>query len=159
MALVIKEHVKNQSINEYIVGVFDKCKENKVIGCSLDQTIICNCKKFETFEIFCAYALKILDLINIKIIPDKYILNRLTKEGRNGNVTNIIGENLQPKEKLEYADHYKYLSLIYSELIKDVYESKEGFDLLNEVVKNLKNGLVKIEKIEFNMQKKKKKAR
>ena len=38
MALVIKEHVENQSVNEYIVGVFDKCKEYKVVWCSLDHT-------------------------------------------------------------------------------------------------------------------------
>ena len=57
---------------------------------------------------------------------------------------------------MECADRYRYLSLIYSELVKDACESKEGFDLLNEAAKDLKNGLVKIEKTEFNVQKKKK---
>ena len=96
--------------------------------------------------------------MDIKTILNKYILNRWTREERNGNVLNIIRANLQRKEKLECVDHYRYLSLIYSELVKDACESKEDFDLLNQLAKDLKNELVKIEKIEINVQKKKKEA-
>jgi len=68
--------------NEYVVAVgsFDEnCileKEYKVTGDPADQTSTCNCGQFNKIGILCAHALKVLDLMNIKLIPEQYILKR-----------------------------------------------------------------------------------
>ena len=68
--------------NEYVVAVGsldENCileKEYKVTGDPVDQTSTCNCGQFNRIEILCAHALKVLDLMNIKLIPEQYILKR-----------------------------------------------------------------------------------
>ena len=53
----------------------------------LRKTISCSCRKFETFGILCCHAVKVFDLLDIKIIPDIYILKRWTRNAKNGYVS------------------------------------------------------------------------
>ncbi|CAO2034992.1 unnamed protein product [Urochloa humidicola] len=67
---------------EYIISIIDKEKQFKVYGNSTDQTVSCSCGKFETKGFLCSHALKVLDAMDIKYLPDRYILKRWTKYAR-----------------------------------------------------------------------------
>jgi zinc finger SWIM domain-containing protein 3 len=66
--------IKNLKDGLYIVINYDDNKEHKVIGNFEDQMVACDCRKFETHDILCSHALKVLDAMNIKLIPSHYIL-------------------------------------------------------------------------------------
>jgi zinc finger SWIM domain-containing protein 3 len=40
----------------------------------LESSVKCSCKKFEFAGILCSHALKVLDINNIKSVPQMYIL-------------------------------------------------------------------------------------
>ncbi|WOK96746.1 hypothetical protein Cni_G05453 [Canna indica] len=48
-----------------------------------------SCHKFETIGILCKHALKVLDVVNLNAIPNRYILRRWTKDAKN----RVINEN------------------------------------------------------------------
>jgi len=102
--------------NEYVVAVgsFDEnCileKEYKVTGDPADQTSTCNCGQFNRIRILCAHALKVLDLMNIKLIPEQYILKRWTREARSGAVQDNQGRNIIENPKLDAMLCYKNMT-------------------------------------------------
>jgi len=49
---------------------------------ALDGSGSCSCKKFEAVGIQCCHVLKVLDLKNIKGLPEQYILKRWRKDAR-----------------------------------------------------------------------------
>jgi hypothetical protein len=59
-------------------------KEYKIIGDPLKQTSTCSCGQYNRIGVLCGYALKVLDLMNIKTLSTQYILKRWTREARNG---------------------------------------------------------------------------
>ena len=72
-----------------------KMENIKYYICSpINQTISFSCRKFETFGILCCHALKVFDILDIKIIPDAYILKRWTREAKNGYVIDGSGRDV-----------------------------------------------------------------
>ena len=67
---------------EYMVKIGSLCEnptfeeEYKVIGNPSEQTARCSCGQFERIGILCSLALKILDIMNIKLLPGHYIFKR-----------------------------------------------------------------------------------
>jgi zinc finger SWIM domain-containing protein 3 len=57
-------------------------EERMVTGDPLNQTVCCSCGMFKRARILCAHGLKVLDLMNIKMLPTHYILKRWTREAR-----------------------------------------------------------------------------
>jgi zinc finger SWIM domain-containing protein 3 len=51
-------------------------EERIVTGDPLNQTVYCSRGMFNRVGILCAYGLKVLDLMNIKMLPTQYILKR-----------------------------------------------------------------------------------
>jgi hypothetical protein len=78
--------------NEYLVAIasLDK-EEHKVIGNPLEQTATCSCKQFSSTGILCAHALKVLDIMNVKLLPTHYVLKRWTCEARHGTIQDTQG--------------------------------------------------------------------
>ena len=68
----------NSSLFEYKVCMYGHTREHNVIFNSMDQTVVCSCKKFEFVGFLCSHALKVLDIQNIKLLPSLYILKRWT---------------------------------------------------------------------------------
>ncbi|PNY03008.1 protein FAR1-related sequence 5-like [Trifolium pratense] len=68
----------------YAVTNYDNPKERIVMGNPVEQYVYCDCRKFETHGILCSHALKVLDVMNIKLIPEHYILKRWTRDARLG---------------------------------------------------------------------------
>ncbi|KAK3125057.1 hypothetical protein QOZ80_7BG0599430 [Eleusine coracana subsp. coracana] len=70
------------TISEYKIVLDDKPSESIVKFDALDGSATCSCKKFETVGIQCCHILKVLDLKNIKELPEQYILKRWRKDAR-----------------------------------------------------------------------------
>jgi zinc finger SWIM domain-containing protein 3 len=115
IANYIKDSVQTDSITEFSVGT---CSPEgkptngygyKVYVHPVNQIFSCSCKKFEKHGILCSHALKSLDMMNIKWIPEAYILQRWTKEARSGIVQDNNGKDIVEDPKLEKLHRYKSL--------------------------------------------------
>ena len=82
-----------------LLGEVSSELEYTVIGDPLNQKASCSCRMFERAGILCAHGLKVLDLMNIKKLPPHYILNRWTREARNGNIQDRQGRNVVANPK------------------------------------------------------------
>ena len=78
--------------NKYVVAVGNLSgelsfeDERIVTADPLNQTIYCSCQMFDRIGILCAHGLKVLDLMNIKLLPTHYVLKRWTREARTGSI-------------------------------------------------------------------------
>ena len=126
--------------NEYVVAVgsFDEnCileKEYKVTGDPADQTSTCNCGQFNRIGILCAHALKVLDLMNIKLIPEQYILKRWTREARSGAVQDNQGRNIIEDPKLDAMLCYKNMTRKFLNLAHQTASHPRCVLLVNEAL-------------------------
>ena len=102
--------------NEYLVAIgsldenFTLEKEYKVTGDPSDQTSTCSCGQFNRIGILCGHALKVLNLMNVKLLPAQYILKRWTREARSGTVQDNQGRNIIENPKLDDMLHYKNMT-------------------------------------------------
>ncbi|KAK3158131.1 hypothetical protein QOZ80_2AG0133280 [Eleusine coracana subsp. coracana] len=67
----IVNRYENGPCREYIVAILEKERQYKVSGNPSEQTVSCSCRKFETLGFLCSHALKILDTMDIKYLPDR----------------------------------------------------------------------------------------
>ena len=72
----------------------------------LDETLSCSCRKFESFGILCRHGLKVLDVLNIKLIPNKYIMKMWRRDAKDGSGKNCTTHNIKPDTRLEFVDRY-----------------------------------------------------
>jgi zinc finger SWIM domain-containing protein 3 len=96
-------HVAIGSLDENLI--FEK--EYKVTGDPLEQTSICSCGQFDRFGVLCAHALKVLNLMNIKLILAQYVLKRWTREARCGIIQDNQGRTIIETTKLDDMLRYK----------------------------------------------------
>ncbi|XP_028087473.1 protein FAR1-RELATED SEQUENCE 9-like [Camellia sinensis] len=69
---------------KYVIGLYGEDREYIVMGAmefdnlggKMLQNVRCTCRKFESFEILCGYAIKVLHQMNVMEISDRYILVR-----------------------------------------------------------------------------------
>lgn len=61
---------------------YDNAKERIEMRNHMEQKVSCACRVFETHFILSSQALKVLDVIHIKLIPEYNILKRWTREAR-----------------------------------------------------------------------------
>lgn len=100
-------------------------QERIVISDPLNQTVSCSCGMFNRTGILCAHGLKVLDLMNIKILPTHYVLKRWTKAARNGSVQDKEGRNVVANPMLESQLRYKDLSHKFLNLAHKAVHSPE----------------------------------
>ena len=50
----------------------------------LNETLSCTCRKFESFGILCRHGLKVFDVLDIKLIPNRYIMKRWRRDAKDG---------------------------------------------------------------------------
>ena len=87
----------------------------------------CSCKKFEFVGILCCHALKILDINNIKKIPEQYVLNRWTVDAKVVHIKSNSETHEDPKTKL--SKRRKELCRMYIHLATRAAESDETYFL------------------------------
>ncbi|KAJ3678640.1 hypothetical protein LUZ60_002443 [Juncus effusus] len=141
MGAYVKPAFEGRNPNEFLVSVGDLENEShyekcfKVIGNASDQIVTCNCNKFQSFGILCGHALKVLDLMNIKLLPDKYILKRWTKEARTG--TGINNNPQNSNSKLNVSNRHKILCQKFFKIAARAANFEESFVLLDNLLVEL----------------------
>ncbi|KAG8070950.1 hypothetical protein GUJ93_ZPchr0006g40630 [Zizania palustris] len=117
---------------EYIVAILEKEKQYKVHGNPSEHTVTCSCRKFETLGFLCSHALKVLDTMDIKYMPERYILKRWTKHGRCLTAPQVEGRKVQADTTLEFSSRYEYLCPIYVRLVARASECEESYRVLHQ---------------------------
>jgi hypothetical protein len=142
-AAIIKHRSESQSVHEYIVGLYEKDKEYKVIFDHDNKIISYSCMKFEIFGILCCHALKVFDLLDIKRIPDAYILERWTREAKSGPILNIKMKNVEDDVNLNVTQRYKKLCPRVVKLVAEAVDNDEAYAcverMLEEMEKHVQN--------------------
>jgi zinc finger SWIM domain-containing protein 3 len=91
----------------------------------------------------CGHALKILDVMNIKVLPKKYILKRWTKDARNEVVQDFNRHERIIDTNLEVTNRYKSLCPLYVKLISRAVECEEAYKIAlenyNKLIKKIKD--------------------
>ncbi|XP_008792843.2 protein FAR1-RELATED SEQUENCE 5-like isoform X2 [Phoenix dactylifera] len=72
------------TISEFKITVGEKSKEHFVRLDSSDCSVACSCKKFEFVGVQCGHVLKVLDVRNIKELPERYFLKRWRRDAKTG---------------------------------------------------------------------------
>jgi zinc finger SWIM domain-containing protein 3 len=91
-----------------------------------EEKINCSCKKFEFAGILCSHCLKVLDINNIKHIPEEYILKRWTIGAKVLNITSNREQHEDPKARM--SNRYKELCKIFTRIAARAAESDESYD-------------------------------
>ena len=77
---------KMEANGEYLITMVDENGEWRVSYESQiengELTITCSCRKFEKWGILCCHLLRILFRKDVKLLPNKYILKRYTRQAR-----------------------------------------------------------------------------
>jgi zinc finger SWIM domain-containing protein 3 len=125
--------------NEYIVGIgaldgkSTVEEECLVVSDPSDQMVSYTCRQFERCGIMCSHALKVLDMMNIKLLPDQYILKRWTREARCGTVQDIHGRNVLENLKIGY----QFLCRKFLALASRAADFEESYLLIDGVLNSL----------------------
>ena len=138
MALSILERNVSQT-HSYVVGVFNQYGKYEVMWNPLDETLSCSCRKFESFGILCRHGLKVLDVLDIKLIPNKYIMKRWRRDAKDGSERNCTTHNIKPDTRLDW---YRDLCPKYIQLVNEACETKEGHNILSLAIADLKKNFV-----------------
>ncbi|XP_043705054.1 protein FAR1-RELATED SEQUENCE 5-like [Telopea speciosissima] len=133
-ACVIKSRKGDDIFCEYVVGLVDEEMnfvegEYVVLYKPSEHLIECSCKKFETFGILCCHALKVIDVLDLKCIPDKYILRRWTRTARNIVVEDSKGKQVVEDVHLNCTHRFRFLGHIFLELAIQASNSETGFEM------------------------------
>ena len=105
-----------------------------VIGDHSQGSVSCSCQQFVRVGIICSHAMKILDLMNIKQLPEHYVLKRWTREARSGVVQDIFGRHVVENPKLDASRRYKFLSQRFNSLASRAANFEECFEFLDNAL-------------------------
>ena len=99
---------------DHVVKIFPK-----------EEKVNCSCKKFEFAGILCSHSLKVLDINNIKHIPQQYILKRWTIDAKVLDITSNC--NLHEDRKAILTKRYKELCRMFIQIAARAAESEESY--------------------------------
>ncbi|KAK2989804.1 hypothetical protein RJ640_006121 [Escallonia rubra] len=145
LALVGKKQERGR-LQEYLIV---SCDEEGVYVVTHDEenaTLSCSCNKFETVRILCGHALKVLDVLGIKYIPETYILKRWTRGARDGCALEEDGLDVHRSEALDVRDRYRELWPDAVRLAHKASEFKDGYLLYKTRIKELDKEIEELRK-------------
>ncbi|XP_071700220.1 protein FAR1-RELATED SEQUENCE 5-like [Rutidosis leptorrhynchoides] len=147
----IKHHNETCNVYTYVIGMFNQYGEYIVTINPSENTICCSCKKFETFGYLCSHSLKVLNVMDIKILPEKYILKRWSREAKNESVQDVNGKEVHADANLSATQRYRYLCSILVKLASKASQYEETYDFLgrasNELCKQVESMCVNLNKV------------
>jgi zinc finger SWIM domain-containing protein 3 len=131
------------AICEYKVTNGDEPKEFLVRFDSSEVAIECSCKKFEHTGLPCRHIIKTLDIVNIKELPDRYLLKRWTKQAKQVIYSREDDVNLFDGDSngSNVARRYSALCNILCKLAVRASESEETFSLIKSLSGRGLNGV------------------
>ncbi|KAI9077017.1 hypothetical protein K1719_041030 [Acacia pycnantha] len=142
--VVVNQFSGNGSLFKYKANTFGHIRQYNVTFNSLDDTVVCSCMQFEHVGFLCSHALKVLDHMNIKVVPSLYILKRWTKEARLGTVKEVGQFNMQDNPKMIVASRYKDLCQRLLKLSARASESEEAYQFSQTKLDEIMQGVEKI---------------
>ncbi|XP_034225520.1 protein FAR1-RELATED SEQUENCE 1-like [Prunus dulcis] len=128
----------------YTVVLRGNSKERRVRK-QKDGDVSCSCRLFEMKGFLCSHALKILtNYMNVKEIPDQYILKRCTRKARSKSVKDMHGRDIQTYVKPQQTSRYRSLCSMFT-MISSRAESEETYKIsvshLNQLSKTIEDML------------------
>lgn len=135
-AAYVKPPIESQSMNEHVVAITDLDKDESLHKCfrvvwdPFEQTVSCSCKKFESCGILCGHGLKVLDVMNIQLLPERYILGRWTRYARNSTATGEIVSSENP----DIVDRERILCGKFIKLASKAADFEELFMMVDSVL-------------------------
>uniref|UniRef100_A0ACD5XZQ0 Uncharacterized protein n=1 Tax=Avena sativa TaxID=4498 RepID=A0ACD5XZQ0_AVESA len=91
-----------------------------------EEKVSCSCKKFEFAGILCSHCLKVLDINNIKHIPQEYILKRWIIDAK---VLDITSKRSQHEDqKVRMSNRYRDLCKMFMKIAARAAESDESYE-------------------------------
>ncbi|XP_043700302.1 protein FAR1-RELATED SEQUENCE 5-like [Telopea speciosissima] len=133
----IKWRNESNSLHEYGVGILDLEVEFKVECNPSESMVKCSCRKFETFGILCHHVLKILNFLDIKFIPEAYVLSRWTRAARSMAVEDSKGIQVEEDVILDSTQRYRILCRKLLHIASQASNTVEGYALVNNVASDL----------------------
>ncbi|XP_062014022.1 protein FAR1-RELATED SEQUENCE 5-like [Rosa rugosa] len=95
-----------------------------------DDIVSCSCRLFEMKGVVCRHIIKVLrEVMQIKEIPEHYILKRWTKKARAESVQDMHGREIQPDPKLQQASWYRSLCSTYIRISNRASENEKAYKL------------------------------
>ncbi|KAI8538633.1 hypothetical protein RHMOL_Rhmol09G0119500 [Rhododendron molle] len=135
---VIQKHGQER---EYVVLA---SVELDALGAKTFGGVRCSCRKFESFGILCGHAIKVLSLLNVMEIPEKYILSRWRLDAKS---CSSKGKEVMVEEtdrKFVISARYRHLCPKMVTLAARSSEDDEAYRLVEDTITSLG---VKVENI------------
>ncbi|XP_024195706.1 protein FAR1-RELATED SEQUENCE 4-like [Rosa chinensis] len=114
-AAIIKQREESTHTHEYTIAIVDEKREHK---------------EHKSFGILCCHSLKVLDVWDIKRIPDQYILKRWTREARNEAVASMNEAKVMEDKKLTIAERYRTACPILVDIASRASGDEKAFELV-----------------------------
>lgn len=99
----------------------------------MEQKYSRDCHKFEIHCILCSHALKFLDFMNIKLIPEHYILKRWTRDAKLGSDQDWEGGHIELDMKTSFIKQYNESCPRMIKLTKKDSETHEPYTFFTKV--------------------------
>ncbi|EAY98410.1 hypothetical protein OsI_20324 [Oryza sativa Indica Group] len=129
----------------YKIKANGKHLEHVVRYSPLESNVKCSCKKFEFAGILCSHALKILDVNNIKSVPQQYILKRWTIDAK---VLHISGNsNMHDDPRIKISDRYSSLCRMFVRIASTAAKSEETYSMSTNCAEKLAEDIEKFLRI------------
>ncbi|GAV82886.1 hypothetical protein CFOL_v3_26337, partial [Cephalotus follicularis] len=106
---------------------------------------------FETFGILCSHALKVLDVMNIIIIPDMYITKRWTQHAKEGSMQTTKSYVNLEKAECGPIDRYKELCSEAVKLSSFASVFQKGYVIMKKVMGEAHKQLVEARKKHYSI--------
>ncbi|KAL8501471.1 hypothetical protein ACS0TY_020848 [Phlomoides rotata] len=143
-AAYIKYKNEAHTLFEYVVGLIDEDGEWRVTFDPNTKMISCSCRKFEMIGLLCCHAVKVYDVMDVKKLPEHYILKRWTREARSGVVHNYMGSEVEEDPKLQSTERYRKLCMMFIRLATEASVHPSTFSLVHEAVCDLSKQVMKM---------------
>ncbi|GAU51399.1 hypothetical protein TSUD_413180 [Trifolium subterraneum] len=116
------------------------------VSFDLDKnSISCSCHKFESFGILCCHCLRLFIHMNVKSVPEQYILKRWTKLARGETLSNVAASNVVEDVDLSPTQRYNVICPHLIRIAIEACRSPETFNLLCKVANELNRHMLEFQ--------------
>jgi zinc finger SWIM domain-containing protein 3 len=116
------------------------------VSFDLDKnSISCSCHKFESFGILCCHCLRLFIHMNVKLVPEQYILKRWTKLARGQTLSNVGVSNVVEDVDLSPTQRYNIICPRLIRIATEACRSPETFTLLCKVANELNRHMLEFQ--------------
>ncbi|GJR01390.1 FAR1-related sequence 5-like protein [Tanacetum coccineum] len=137
LSATIKERKENHPLYTYVVTMFNQGGEYTITSNHLENSVFCSCKKFERYGFLCCHALKVLDVMDVKLLPQQYIIKRWTREAKKGSVQDYHGRDVHLYANVSATQRYRSLCPKLVKLASRASESQEACELVERLIGEL----------------------